>query len=256
MSPRSLLPLAPRRTLAELAYERLREAIIRGRLKPDEFLSTGEIARNMGISSMPVRAALARLRTEGLVSVVPQRGVRISAVSVMELQELFIVRSRLEGLAAGLACQHLTQGDLRRLRQLLGQMRKHARTRDVKRWFGCNEQWHQTIFRASANEQLTRLLFELWRRGMSRRVGATSVVGHMERRHGEHRAILAAFEKRDAKRAERLWRDHILAGGVEAINYISQAQAAPEPRRERGRGVRFDDHHRVRAQRKGGVRLR
>jgi len=174
---------------------------------------------------MPVRAALTRLETEGLVVIVPQRGVSVSGVSVAVLRELFVIRSRLEGLAAHLACPHLTETDFRKLKHLLLEMAKHAKRNDAKRWLTTNEQWHQLIFRANGNEQLTRLLLELWHRGMSRRIGTLNVPGHMDRRLREHQAILAPLEKRDAGLAERLWRDHILAGGEEILKYFEATQA-------------------------------
>ena len=224
--PRKNFPLlGPRKTLTELVHQQLRAEIIRGRFGPGDLISTGKIAEGMGISPMPVRAALTRLETEGLVVIVPQRGVKVSGVSIVELRELFIIRSRLEGLAAHLACSHLTEADLRELRRLQAEMAKHAEHTDAKRWLTTNEHWHQVIFRASGNEQLARLLLELWHRGMSRRIAAPNVPGHMDRRLREHQAILAALEKGDADLAERLWRDHILAGGEEIIKYLEAAQA-------------------------------
>lgn len=224
--PRKNFPLlGPRKTLTELVHQQLRADIIRARFGPGELISTGKIAEGMGISPMPVRAALTRLETEGLVVIVPQRGVKVSGVSIVELRELFIIRSRLEGLAAHLACPRLTEADFRTLKRLQADMAKHAKHTDAKRWLTANEHWHQVIFRASGNEQLARLLLELWHRGMSRRIAAPNVPGHMDRRFREHQAILAALEKRDADLAERLWRDHILAGGEEIIKYLEAAQA-------------------------------
>lgn len=236
MARNSVRPLGPRKTLTELVHQQLRDDIIRGRFGPGEFLSTGQLAKAMGVSPMPVRAALTRLQTEGLIVVVPQRGVKVSVVSVEELRELFIIRSRVEGLAAHLACPHLAEADFRKLRHLQAAMAKHAKRNDATRWFPCNEQWHQRVFRASGNEQLTRLLFELWYRGMSRRIGAPNVPGHMDRRFREHQAILAALERRDAGLAERLWRDHILAGGEEILKYLEAAQVPATAARGGGGG--------------------
>lgn len=224
MRRKSVRPLGPRKTLAELAYQRLRDGIIHGRLQPGELISTGQIARAMHISSMPVRAALTRLEAEGLVVIAPQRGVRVSSISTAELEELFATRSRLEGLAVHLACRHLTGSDLRKMRQYFRDMARYTRAKDAKRWLAANEQWHHLIFRASRNEQLERLLFDLWHRGIRRRTGAPNVPGHMERRNAEHAAILAALEERNAELAERLWRDHILAGGEEIIKFLTQTQ--------------------------------
>lgn len=224
MSSRPFRPPASHKTLTELVYKRLRDNIMHGRLNPEELISTGKVAKAMRISSMPVRAALTRLETEGLVSIVPQKGVKVSKISIEELEELFLIRSRLEGLAAYLASPNLTESDLQRLRGLLHQMSEHARNQNAKRWLAVNEQWHQLVFRATRNEQLTRLLMDLWHRGMPRRIGAPNVRGHMERRFVEHQAILSAFEKRDSELAERLWRDHILTGGEEIIKFLRNAQ--------------------------------
>jgi DNA-binding GntR family transcriptional regulator len=230
--PRRLFPgVAPRRTLAELVHQQLRDEIIRGRFDPGEFLSTGQIARAMGTSPMPVRAALTRLQTEGLVIIVPQRGIKVTGVSVVELGELFAIRSRVEGLAAYLACPHLTEADFQKLRHLQREMATHAKRNDTKSWLTLNEQWHQLVFRMNGNEQLSRLLFELWYRGMSRRIAAPNVPGHMDRRLREHQAILVALERRDAELAERLWRDHILAGGEEILKYLEAAQVPAKTKR-------------------------
>jgi len=223
--PQPLFPrLNPRITLAEQVYRQLSTDIIRGRFAPGAFLSTGKVAKAMGISPMPVRAAMTRLETEGLVEIVPQRGVRVMGVSVQELQELFIIRSRLEALAAHLACPRLTDVELRKLKRLQLEMAEHERRRDVKHWLVTHEQWHQLIFRASGNRYLTRLLLEIWHRGIFRRFATRNVPGHMDRRLQEHRALLAALESRDAALAERLWRDHILVSGEEIIRYLETAQ--------------------------------
>ena len=227
--PFQVLPrLGPRKTLTELVHRQLRLDIIRGRYAPEEYLSTGQVAKAMGVSPMPVRAALTRLETEGMVVIVPQRGVKVSGVSVAELRELIAIRSRLEGLAAYLACAQLSRTELGKLKRLLLEMAKYAKSKHAKRWLAANEQWHQLIFRTTGNEQLTRILFELWHRGMSRRIAAPNVPGHMDRRVREHRAILAALERRDAGLVERLWCDHILVTGAEIIAYLEAAQAAED----------------------------
>jgi DNA-binding GntR family transcriptional regulator len=222
MCPQVGRRLAPRQTLTDLSYRQLRNDIVRGRIKLGEVISTGQIAKAMGISSMPVRAALTRLETEGIVTILPQRGVIVSRVSLVELEELFLIRSRLEGLAAFLACANLTKADLGQLRRMLRTMKRAAETVRVKDWLSINEKWHHLIFIASGNDQLRRLLEELYRRGMGRRVGTPNVEGHMERRYGEHLGILGALERRAAEEAEILWREHILNGGAEILQFLRE----------------------------------
>jgi DNA-binding GntR family transcriptional regulator len=226
MSPRPARPLARHTSFAELAYRRLRDDILRQRLKPGTVISTAQIAHGMGVSPMPVRAAITRLETEGLVTVLPQKGVVVSRISITELEELFVIRSRVEALAAFLACMHMSKAEVAQLRQLLHDMRAASETRNIKRWLSNNQQWHHLIYRASRNEQLIRLATELYQRGMARRVATPNVEGHMERRYVEHLAILEAMEARRAEEVERLWRDHILRGGEEIIGYLRQVQEA------------------------------
>jgi DNA-binding GntR family transcriptional regulator len=234
--------LEPRQTLTEVVYRRLRDDIISGRCDSDEFLSTGDIAKAMGISPMPVRAALTRLETEGLVVIVPQRGVKVTSVSIVELRELFVIRSRLEALAAGLACPHLTGADFRKLEGYMTDMVKCAHRGDAKRWLASHEQWHHLIFYAGRNEQLTRLLLDVWHRVMFRRIAPPNVPGHMDRVNTDHRAILAALKSRDAALVERLWRDHILAAGKEILAFLEQARV--QPKRLPGQGEREEPDRR------------
>jgi DNA-binding GntR family transcriptional regulator len=225
-SPRTAGPLAPRTSFAELAYRRLRDDILRQRLKPGAVISTAQIARSLGVSPMPVRAAITRLETEGLVSVLPQKGVVVARISITELEELFVIRSRVEALAAYLACLHMRKTELAQLRKLLQEMKTASRARNIQRWLSGNQQWHHLIYQASRNDHLIRLATELYQRGMARRVGTPNVEGHMERRYVEHLAILEAMEARQAEEVERLWRDHILRGGEEIIEYLRKAQKA------------------------------
>ena len=226
--------LERQQSLTDRVYRRLRDDIVSGRCDAEEFLSTGDIAKAMGISPMPVRAAFTRLETEGLVVIVPQRGVKVSSVSVVELQELFVIRSRLEALAAGLACPHLTAADFRKLEGFLAEMVHCAQRGDAKQWLAIHEQWHHLIFYAGRNEQLTRLLLDVWHRVMFRRIAPPNVPGHMDRVNTDHRAILAALKRRDADLAERLWGDHILAAGKEIIAFLERAREHPKGIHGRG----------------------
>jgi len=174
---------------------------------------------------MPVRAALTRLEAEGLVVIAPQRGVTVSSISPGELEDVFVVRSRLEGLAIYLACSHMTEADLAELRRLLEGMGRSEKANDIRAWLKGNERFHRLIFRACQNRKLERLLLDLWSQGRRSRVGARNVPGHMKRRNTEHERILKGLEGKDAEPAERLMREHILAAGKEIVEFIAKQQA-------------------------------
>lgn len=249
-SPRSTGQLAPRISFAELAYRRLRDDILQQRLEPGSVISTAQIARGLGVSAMPVRAAITRLETEGLLSVLPQKGVVVARISITELEELFLIRSRVEALAAYLACLHMGREELAQLRGLLRDMKSASKERNIKRWLSDNQQWHHLIYQSSRNEQLIRLATEIYQRGMARRVGTPNVEGHMERRYVEHLAILEAMEAGRAAEVERLWRDHILRGGEEIIEYLRKAQREEGGRGESPQGDRGDGGRPRKASRK------
>jgi DNA-binding GntR family transcriptional regulator len=221
---RSTRPLVPPKTLTESVYERLRDDIVNGLIKPGESFSTIQIARDMQVSSMPVRAALTRLQAEGLIVVTPHRGVTVTSISSGELGEAFAIRSRLEGLGIFLACPRMTEADREQLRRSLEEMGRLEKENDTRGWLKANEQFHQLIFGSSQNRKLVRLLLDLWKQARRGRIGARNIPGHMERRNAEHASILKALEAKDAERAERLMQDHIFAAGKEIVEFIAEQQ--------------------------------
>ena len=95
------------RTMKEIAYEAIREAILSGRFLPGQRLVADELAQEFGTSRMPIREALQRLENAGLVSITPHRGAVVSELSEQEIVEIYHIRAVLEGLAARLAAPHL-----------------------------------------------------------------------------------------------------------------------------------------------------
>lgn len=224
MNRKSKQPLAPRKTLTDLVCERIRDDIVNGLFKPGEIISTGQIARDLKISSMPVRAALTRLEAEGLVLIAPQRGVMVSKISPEDLEEVFLIRSRLEGLGVYLACPHMTKANLEKLHELAADMRRSEKANDSKGWVRANGQFHRLIFGASQRPRLERLLSDLLNEGKRGRIVPRNVPGHMGRRNAEHESIVKALESRDAELAERMMRNHLLASWKETDEFIIEQQ--------------------------------
>ena len=220
-------PVGQRKTLAQLAYERIKNDILSCALKPGESISTAQIANGLQISSMPVRGALTRLEVEGWVVILPQRGVFVSKITPEELHENFVVRSRLEGLSANLSCSYITEAELTILRRLSREMRQYA-TVNTKRWFRANTQFHETIIQCSQNETLVRLLAELRHQSMRSRVVTQLVPGHTIRRGSEHKRILEALAAKNGDLAEQAMREHLLASGAELVDYMLKQRSADQ----------------------------
>lgn len=234
-------PVTQRKTLAEVAYERIKDDIISGAFGPGESISPVKIANRLQISPMPVRGALARLEAERWVEILPQRGVFVSKITVEELQEIFVVRSRLEGLSANLACAHVGEAALAVLRRLLGELREFAE-KNSRRYFRANTEFHETIIKCSQNETLIRLTMELRHRGVRIRALTHHVPGHMARRESEHERIVEALAARNGELAESAMREHTLAAGAELVEYLLKVSAREgrdhQDDPHTGRGVR------------------
>jgi DNA-binding GntR family transcriptional regulator len=202
-------PRVDNRTLGEQVRERLREDILGGELAAGTVLSEAALADSFGVSRGPVREALGRLATEGLVTITPRRGAVVTELSAHEFVEAYQVREALETFALRLAVPRLTKPDLDRLRELHEQMVEHARRGEVNAFFDTNAAFHDTFVTSAGNRKLNEvygLLMDQMGRYLPR---SLELRGTLEKSVAEHSAILEAVEAGDAERAARLLADHI-----------------------------------------------
>jgi DNA-binding GntR family transcriptional regulator len=202
-------PPVDNRTLGEQVRERLREDILGGEVAAGTVLSEAALADAFGVSRGPVREALGRLASEGLVTTTPRRGTIVAELSADEFIEAYQVREALETFAIRLAVPRIGESELDRLRALHEEMVEHAKRGEVNGFFDANAGFHDLFVAASEN----RKLHEMYRRVMDQmgRYLARSLElrGSLDKSIAEHSAILEAVEARDAERAARLLADHI-----------------------------------------------
>lgn len=197
------------RTLWEQVRGRLREDILAGELAPGTVLSEVALARSFGTSRGPIREALGRLASEGLVTITPRRGAIITRLTRDEFVGAYQVREALETLAIRLAVPRLEAADIARLRELHEEMVDHAERGEVNAFFDANAALHQLFVDGSGNRKLQevyRLLMDQMGRYLAR---SLALRGSLEKSIAEHAAILEAVEDRDVERAARLLADHI-----------------------------------------------
>jgi DNA-binding GntR family transcriptional regulator len=197
-----------RRTLAERVTGRLRELILDGQLPPGQPLRLTHLAHRLGVSVMPVREALRILEAEGLVSFTPRIGARVAEVDEEDVEELYLVRAALEGLAARLAVRNMTETDLQALHEAFDEMAAALARADFAAFSQWDREFHRRQFAASGRPGLVKKILEHWDAG--RRIFAiTPRTQHSMRAAFEaHRAILEAVDARDPRAAERLTRIH------------------------------------------------
>jgi DNA-binding GntR family transcriptional regulator len=188
------------------AYQLVLESIDRGEFRPGDRLVESELAIRFGVSRTPIREALQRLETQGVVAR-DGRSLVVSSLDHDQLGELYVVRAELEGLAARLAAQHAAPEEIRVLWDMIA--RDRALVDDPDRLSRANKRFHRQIHLASHNRYLIQQL-EMVHRSMAL-VATTSLAaeGRGARAMEEHEAIVRAIEARNGAAAEAAIRGHI-----------------------------------------------
>jgi len=197
--------------LRHLIAERLRAAILENEFEPGDWLRQEQLARQFGVSQTPVREALQDLVGEGVVERVPYRGIRVIEFTLTDLRDLYACRAFMEGLAAQHAAQHITPSEIAELRRIVDEMATVFSRKKWNEYRELNRQFHQGIYASSRHPFLIRALNQLWMAYPTMML--SNFPGPIRKRRTlntrEHLAIIAALERRNAERAERLLRAHI-----------------------------------------------
>ncbi|WP_375459474.1 GntR family transcriptional regulator [uncultured Enterovirga sp.] len=196
--------------LAEQVYRRLRAEIRAGDLRSGHRLKEMELAARLRVSRTPIREAVRRLVSEGLVEVVAARGMAITTLDRQKVRELYALREALEGTAARMAAQHASPGDLATMRSILDAWRAMDDPAEIARR---NRQFHEAIRDAAHNGYLEQALTQL-SNSLALLPGTTfELPGRAAEAHEEHLAMLRAIEERDSDAADAKARGHIAQAG-------------------------------------------
>lgn len=211
-----------RRRLVDDAVQRLRAAILKGRMADGARLRQSDLADQLGISRTPIREALVRLQQEGLVELLPGGGVRVKVLDLDEAVELYDVREVLDGLGARLAAGRIDAPALARLDRALARQAVCVERGDAGPWFAAHVAFHEEIVRAAGNRQLARLstVVRLSIRHFHPLLLRTE--HRLEHAYAEHRAIYDAIRTHDAEGAERLARAHIASAKEIVLKTMTQ----------------------------------
>jgi DNA-binding GntR family transcriptional regulator len=180
-------------------------------LAPGDWIDELALAQRWQISRTPLREALKVLAAEGLVELVPRQGCRVTEMSEDDADELFPVMALLEGRCAFEAVRKATPAGIARLRQLHEALERHAAAHDIDGYYRANHDFHSTVQALADNRWLDRATNELRKFLRLLRGRQLNRPGRIEDSINEHRVLMAAFEQRDAARAERLMHDHLMA---------------------------------------------
>lgn len=206
-------------THSSAVIQLLRQSLDRGRWSPGEPLRQEEIAAELGVSRVPVREAFFQLQAEGLVQVVPNKGVYVRSLSADNLQELFRLRSLLEADLVEAAVPLHDTASINRLETVQAALDKASAVAD---WVAGDREFHEALY-APANRPETmaivrRLRLIVDRFYFARMKPSTRAQGW----HEEHHGLIRAVRRRDAASASRQLKAHLAATERSALAALAK----------------------------------
>ena len=147
--------------LRDVVFNTLRQAILRGELKPGERLMEIQLANKLGVSRTPIREAIRKLELEGLVLMIPRKGAEVADITEKSLKDVLEVRRALEELSVKLTCDRITKEEIKELEQAAENFRKTMKSKDITEIAEADVRFHDVIYTATKNQKLIQLLNNL-----------------------------------------------------------------------------------------------
>jgi DNA-binding GntR family transcriptional regulator len=195
--------------LSEKAYQLIKKKVITLELPPSAVIDEHNLMQQLDLGRTPIREALQRLDSEGLVTVVPRRGTFVSDVSVTDLQKIFELRIILEGFCARLAAQRITEEHIEKMEMVLCDL-EELQDGHPPAFISIDKRFHKLLYRAADNEFLAETLdrlydlsLRLWYLVLNRLDDVRDVIE-------QHHNVLDALRDGDAAQAEMLVQTHIV----------------------------------------------
>jgi DNA-binding GntR family transcriptional regulator len=208
---RPSLAAYPAKSLLDRAYNEIKFRIITCRYRPGEVLSEAAISLELKIGRTPIHQAIHHLMMDGLVSIMPRKGVMVRAVSIDEAMEIIGVRLVTECYCARLAADRADDTELQQLQDIVESSEKVTEKRNVEQMMLLDRKFHDTLARAAKNAVLADVLRNLHERSLRFWFISLRDPDHHRNVLAQHRAIVKALQSRQPDAAEAAMRDHILA---------------------------------------------
>jgi len=202
---------AKKPSLVDGAYRKLKDAIRENEFPPGYQGSEQEIAGRLGMSRTPVHEAVIRLQEEGLVRVLPRRGVVVCAISADDMREIYVVIIALEAAAAELLAEKPSQERLSTARELEAcnkAMENALKKSDLTAWAKADESFHRLLIEQSGNKRLLRMYHTIMDQSHRARMITLRIRPSPEGSVKEHRSIVDAIKKGNSSKARELAKEH------------------------------------------------
>jgi DNA-binding GntR family transcriptional regulator len=213
----------PRLSLTSAVADKLREHIIRGQIPEGALLRQDAIANQYEVSRIPVREALRQLDAEGLITIIPNRGAIVPALSPDDIEELFNIRALLEPEVLKLSIPHLTEKDLSEAESILQKyVHELRREEHVSAWGRLNWQFHSTLYSRANQPRFLAIIRNVNNSGERYTRLQLYLTHKIKRANEEHHKLLELCRARDIRGACKLLREHILYAGQSLKEVLEQ----------------------------------
>ena len=190
-------------------FQSIREDILSGRYEQNTELKEAAIGAELGVSRTPVREALRQLELEGLVTIIPNRGAYVNMITAKDVQDIYVIRSMLEGLCARWAPQSITAEQLDSMEETLCLSEYHTSKKNYEKLYELDSLFHEQLYEAGGSRILNHILSDFHDYVKMVRKATISTSSRSVTSTEEHRAIFEAIKEKDPDKAEALAKEHV-----------------------------------------------
>jgi len=214
---------APPKPLWLKVFDFLRDAIVKGEIKPGEKLNEVLIASKLGISRSPVREAMRVLESENFIETIPHRGPHVKPLTVREIEEIYVVLKVLQVTAVQLAVMNMNDERKKELVSIIKELEEKSGTKDIEDLKSVSRRFHTLIINASENDLLIRINESLLiQQERVRLWGVSTEPSDIAAIYKEHLLISKALLKKDSRKAEQLMAEHVEKARLRFLKAVSK----------------------------------
>lgn len=196
--------------LRDVVFNTLREAILKGELKPGERLMELQLAAKLGVSRTPIREAIRMLEQEGLAVTVPRKGAEVAKMTEKDMEDVLQIREALDELAAARACERISEDELTELRSTMHEFEEYTKSGNLKMIAEADVRFHDIIYRATGNSKLVNMLNNLREQMYRYRVEYLKDEKNYPILIKEHSEIVDGLSEKDRDRVTTAMHRHVM----------------------------------------------
>ena len=210
--------------LRDVVFQTLREAILKGELKPGERLMELQLAAKLGVSRTPIREAIRMLELEGLAVTVPRKGAEVAKMTEKDMEDVLQIRRCLDELAVSLACEKIDKEQLQQLKVALEEFEESIRKGEVGQIAQADMAFHDTIYKAADNPKLMTLLNNLREQMYRYLVEYLKDESTYPKLIAEHQEIYGGLLRQDKEFVVKATGEHIMNQEIVVKNIIREQE--------------------------------